>query len=310
MSASNALPSWHDGAARTAILDFVERVTAEGGADYVPPSERIAVFDNDGTLWCEKPGYVQAYFLLERLGQQAAEDPAMAEDPVVQALLAGDLHAAMTHGIEALGAVLLRTHAGWTADEFNATAREWLGRARDPATRRAFAELRYVPMLELLALLRERGFAVFIVTGGGVEFVRAASEDLYGVPPQNVVGTAVQLAFERREGRVVLVRQPAALGDVNEGPPKATAIQQHVGRRPIFAAGNSAGDTEMLEFTATGDLPSLCVVVQHDDQEREHAYAGTAMTNPKAEAIEQTAPGRGWTVVSMRDDWARVFADP
>jgi phosphoserine phosphatase len=272
--------------------------------------DRTPVTNRAFASFVAETGYVQAYFLLERLGQQAAEDPAVAADPVVQALLAGDLHAAMTHGIEALGAVLLRTHAGWTADEFNATAREWLGRARDPATRRPFPELRYVPMLELLALLRERGFAVFIVTGGGVEFVRAASEDLYGVPPQNVVGTAVQLAFERRDGRVVLVRQPAALGDVNEGPPKATDIQQHVGRRPIFAAGNSAGDTEMLEFTATGDLPSLCVVVQHDDQEREHAYAGSAMTNPKAEPIEQTAPGRGWTVVSMRDDWARVFADP
>ncbi len=165
-------------------------------------------------------------------------------------------------------------------------------------------------MLELLALLRERGFLVFVVTGGGVEFVRAAAEELYGVPPENVVGSAVQLAFERRNGRVVLVRQAAARGAVNEGPPKAIAIQEHVGRRPILAAGNSAGDTEMLEYAETGDRPALCLVVQHDDAEREHVYAGTAMTNPKAEPVEQTALRRGWTVVSMRDDWARVFADP
>jgi phosphoserine phosphatase len=165
-------------------------------------------------------------------------------------------------------------------------------------------------MLELLALLRERGFLVFVVTGGGVEFVRAAAEQLYGVPPDNVIGSAVQLTFERRDGRVELLRQAAALGSINEGEPKAIAIQQHVGRRPILAAGNSAGDTEMLEYAATGDRPSLCVVVQHDDAEREHAYPGTSMTNPKAEPIEATAAGRGWTVVSIRDDWAQVFADP
>jgi phosphoserine phosphatase len=253
---------------------------------------------------------VQAYFLVERLAQQAAEDDAVAADPVVQALLRGDLHGAAAHGFDALGSVLLRTHAGWTADEFTVAAREWFGRARDPATGRRFAELRYVPMLELLALLRDRGFLVFVVTGGGVEFVRAASEELYGVPPENVVGSAVELAFERRDGRVVLVRQATARGSINEGPPKAITIQEHVGRRPILAAGNSAGDTEMLEYAETGDRPALCLVVQHDDAEREHAYAGAAMTNPEAEPIEETAARRGWTVVSMRDDWARVFADP
>jgi hypothetical protein len=162
-------------------------------------------------------------------------------------------------------------------------------------------------MLELLDLLRTHRFRVFIVTGGGVEFVRAVSDDLYGVPPDDVVGSAVQLAFERRDGRVVLVRQAAALGEVNEGPPKATAIQQHVGRRPIVAAGNSAGDTEMLEYAETGDRPALCLVVDHDDAEREYAYAGTALTNPRAETIAVTARRRGWTVVSMRDDWNRIY---
>jgi phosphoglycolate phosphatase-like HAD superfamily hydrolase len=304
--ARDRLPSWNEGAARDAILDYVERVTAEGD-DHVPEPERIAVFDNDGTLWCEKPAYIQAYFLLERLQAQVADDPALGDDPTVKALLAGDLHAATEQGLEPLARVLLGTHAGWIAEEFTAAATEWFDRAVDPASGRALRELVYAPMLELLDLLRARGFRIFIVTGGGVEFVRAVSEQLYGVPPDDVVGSTVQLAFERRNGKVVLVRRAAALGEVNEGQPKATAIQQHIGRRPILAAGNSAGDSEMLEYTETGDRPALCLVVDHDDAEREYAYPGASVTNPDAEPIADTARRRGWTVVSMRDAWNRIY---
>jgi phosphoserine phosphatase len=305
----SALPSWNDGAAKAAILDFVGRVTAEGGPDHVPPADRIAVLDNDGTLWCERPAYVQAMFILGRLKEQAAADPELARRPVVQALLAGDLSAAHEAGAAEMIDILLSTHAGLTAEEFDAVAAGWLAQARHPRFARPFAELVYAPMLELIALLRGAGFRVFVVTGGGVEFVRAASERLYGVGPDNVVGSAVEVGFERRDGRVVLVRQAKLLGSPNEGEPKPINIQAHIGRRPIFAAGNSAGDREMLEYATTGEHPSLAVVVDHDDAGREYAYAGKAVTDPDAEAIAGTAARFGWTVVSMRDDWSRVFAE-
>jgi phosphoserine phosphatase len=302
----NPLPSWNAGAAKTAILDFVDRVTDEGGGDYVAPADRIAVFDND-TLWCERPAYAQALFLLERLHEQATAYPDLAAQPVVQALLAGDLEAAAQHGPEAVAGVIVRTHASLTAEEFAATAAQWLAESRHPRYGTRLGELTYVPMLELLHLLRSRDIRVFVVTGGGVEFTRAVSEELYGVPPDDVVGSAVQVSFERRDGRVVLVRQPALVGSANGGPPKPINIQAHIGRRPILAAGNSAGDRAMLEDAQTGDLPSLCLVVNHDDAEREYAYTGTAATSPDAEPILETASQFGSTVVSMRGDWNHMF---
>jgi phosphoserine phosphatase len=297
------LPSWNHGPARTAILDFVARAT-----DSVPPPERIAVFDNDGTLWCERPAYAQALFLLAALRTQAAEQPELARQPVVQALLAGDLRAAGEHGLGAMAEVLGGIHAGLTVEEFAAAAERWFGEARHPRFGIPFDALTYVPMLELLDLLRANAFRVFIVTGGGVEFVRAVSERIYGVSPDNVVGSAVVVRFERRDGRVVLVREAKLLGSPNEGAPKAVNIQAHIGRRPIVAVGNSAGDREMLEYTHTGERPSLCLVIDHDDAEREYVYAGESVTDPGAEPITATAVAHGWTVVSMRDDWSRVFA--
>jgi len=302
------LSSWNDGPARTAILEFVERVSEEGGADYVPPAERVAVLDNDGTLWCEKPTYIQALFVFARLRDAVAARPELAERPVVKALLAGDLAGAQQYGMEAIAGVLLELDAGRTTEEFTRDAETWLAAAKHPRFGVRFRELTYAPMLELMELLRSRDFRVFIVTGGGVEFVRAVGEELYGVQPDDVVGSAVQVSFERRDGRIVLVRQEAMLGSPNEGPPKAMNIQAHIGRRPIFAAGNSAGDTEMLEYAHTGEHPSLCLVVDHDDEEREYAYSGASVTNPDAESIVDTASRLGWTVVSMRDDWNRVFA--
>lgn len=304
---SAPLPSWNDGAARTAILDFVARVTEDGGADHVAPADRIAVVDNDGTLWCEKPAYVQAMFILERLHEQAAADPELAARPVTKALLAGDLEAAFAAGTAEVGRLLVSTHAGLTAEEFAAVAEDWLATAAHPRFGRPLSELVYQPMLELLQLLRDHGFRVFVVTGGGVEFVRAVSERLYGVGSDDVVGSAVQLRFERRDGRAVLVRQPAILGSPNEGEPKPINIQAHVGRRPILAVGNSAGDAEMLEYASTGPLPSLALVIDHDDADREYAYGGASVTDPGAEPILETAARHGWTTVSMRDDWSRVF---
>jgi phosphoserine phosphatase len=303
------LSSWNEGPARSAILEFVDRVSEEGGPDHVPLAERIAVLDNDGTLWCEKPTYVQALFIVARLGDAVAARPELAEQPVVKALLAGDLAGAQQYGMEAIAGVLLELDAGRTTEEFSRDAEAWLAAAKHPRFGVPFRELTYAPMLELMELLRARDFRVFIVTGGGVEFVRAVGEELYGVTPDDVVGSAVQVSFERRDGRIVLVRQAAILGSPNEGPPKAINIQTHIGRRPILAAGNSAGDTEMLEYAHTGDHPSLCLVVDHDDEEREYAYAGASVTNPDAELITDTASRLGWTVVSMRRDWSRVFAE-
>ena len=302
------LPSWNDGPTRTAILEFVDGVSEDGGPSFVPPSERVAVLDNDGTLWCERPTYIQALFVFARLRDAVATRPELAERPVVQALLAGDLAAAQQFGMEAMAGVLLELDAGRTTEEFARDAADWLAAAKHPRFGVPFRELTYPPMLELMDLLRARDFRVFIVTGGGVEFVRAVGDELYGVPTDDIVGSAVQVEFERRDGRIVLVRTAAMLGSPNEGPPKAVNIQAHIGRRPILAAGNSAGDREMLEYAHTGERPSLCLVVDHDDAEREYAYAGASVTDPDAEPIVDTASRLGWTVVSMRRDWNRVFA--
>ncbi len=296
-----SLASWNDGTVRETILAFVEKAAVD-----VPAPERIAVLDNDGTLWCERPAYIQAMYLLERLHGAAAAQPELAEKPVVAALLAGDLATALGHGLGATAEVLLGLDAGRTTEEFAGDAEAWLAGAEHPRFGVPYSRTTYAPMLELIELLRDNDFRVFIVTGGGVEFVRAASERLYGVPPDDVVGSEVKVDMERRDGRVVLVRTAEMLGSANEGPPKAVNIQAHIGRRPIFAAGNSAGDREMLEYTHTGEHPSLCLVVNHDD-EREYAYSGASATDPNAEPILDTAAAMGWTVVSMRRDWRRVF---
>jgi phosphoserine phosphatase len=297
------LPSWNEGAARAAVLDFVARA-----ADGVPAPERVAVFDNDGTLWCERPAYAQALFLQHALSEQAARDPELAAQPVVAALVAGDLHAAMGHGLGSVAQALLGTHAGLTADAFTDAAAAWFAAATHPRFGVGFDQLVYVPMVELMALLRDHGFRVFIVTGGGVEFVRAVSERIYAVAPDDVVGSAVEVDVERRDGRVEVVRTARLRGSPNEGPPKVGSIQAHIGQRPILAVGNSAGDSDMLAYATTGARPGLALVLNHDDDEREYAYAGKAMTDPDAPAIEETAAAQGWTVVSMRDDWTRVFA--
>lgn len=303
-----SLPSWNESPARSAVLDYLERVTTAGGPDHVPAAERIAVLDNDGTLWCEKPAYLQVFFILDRLREQAAQDPQLAAREVVQALLANDLQRASAAGMAELVDVLLEAHAGLTAEEFTAAVAGWLEGFRHPRFGVPFAGLVYVPMLDLIELLRAHEFRVFVVTGGGVEFVRAVSEEIYGVMPDDVIGSAVRVRFERRDGRVVLVREAQLLGSPNEGEPKPVNIQAHLGRRPIVAVGNSAGDREMLEYAHTGDRPSLCLVIDHDDDGREYAYASQSVTDPGAEPISATAAAEGWTIVSMRDDWNRVFA--
>jgi phosphoserine phosphatase len=302
------LPSWREGDAKGAILAFVDRVTEPGSAAFVAPAARVAVFDNDGTLWCERPTYPQAFFIMERVRELAAADPELAALPVVRAIADGDLRTAVADGLEPLAEVILRTHAGLTASEYTSDVAAWFARALHPTRGVAFGRLVYQPMLELLDVLRAASFRVFIVTGGGVEFVRTVSEDLYGIPPDDVVGSSVELAVERRGGRLELVRTAAFRGLPNEGEPKPLNIQAHIGLRPILAAGNSAGDREMLEYATTGQLPSLAIVIDHDDDEREYAYGGASFTDPGAEPVLASAARLGWTIVSMRRDWATVFA--
>jgi len=279
-----SLESWNAGRARDAILAYL------AGIEGVPAEDRVAVVDNDGTLWCEKPEYIQAFFVLHTVGEQAARE-------------------ALAGGVGELVKVVLDAHAGLTTDEFEAAVSAWLADFRHPRFKTGFNGLVYAPMLELLELLREHGFRVFVVTGGGVDFVRPVATELYGVERDDVVGSAVQVEFTRREdGRVVLKRTAAVAGAPNEGPPKVVNIHAHIGRRPLVAIGNSAGDREMLEFAHTGPQPSLCLVVDHDDAEREYAYAGAAVTDPSAEPIVATAERFGWPVISIRRDWKRVFA--
>ena len=302
------LASWRDGAARQAILDYLERVCGDGSPELVAPAARVAVFDNDGTLWCERPGFVQAYFVIERLRARVGERPELADDPVVRALAAGDLAGALADGgLARVMQAVSMTDAGMTADAFAEAAAAWLRDATHPRFGVPFRRLVYQPMLELIDLLRAHAFRVFVVTGGGVEFVRAVSEELYGIPPEAVVGSSVELELARIDGRLQLVRQDTLRGSPNEGAPKPVNIQAQIGRRPIVAAGNTAGDREMLEYTQTGDHPALCLVVDHDDDEREYAYAGASFTDPGAEPIGVTADRLGWTLVSMRLDWAQVF---
>lgn len=245
-----SLASWNEGATRDAVLGYLERI--EGRVD---AADRIAVVDNDGTLWCEKPAYVQAFFLMERLHEMVAADPALAARDVVKALLANDLAAALAAGPEEVARVLMDTYAGITTEEFEVAVARWLDGFRHPRFGTPFTGLVYAPMLELLELLREHGFRVFIVTGGGVDFVRPVGAQLYGVEPDDIVGSAIAVELERRDGRIVLNRTARPAGSPNEGPPKVVNIHAHIGRRPLVAIGNSAGDREMLEFAHTVAVP-------------------------------------------------------
>jgi len=302
---ADPLPSWRDGAAKRALLDFVAAVTTEGGPDFVRPPERIAVFDNDGTLWVEQPAYTQLLFILDRIRALAPRNPAWQQDPVFQAAIAGDLRAAAAGGTAGLLRLAGAAQAGNTPEEFQRVAAAWLATARDRRWSRAYPQLVYQPMLEVLALLRARGFATFIVSGGGVELVRAFSEEVYGIPPHQVVGSTFALRPGEQDGRITLTREPH-VDFVDDGPGKPVGIARHIGRRPVAAFGNSDGDLQMLQYTTEGPGRRLGMVVHHDDAEREYAYDRDSHVGRLARALDE-APRRGWAVVSMRQDWARVF---
>jgi phosphoglycolate phosphatase-like HAD superfamily hydrolase len=302
MGDARRLPSWNDGPTRTALLSFVD------AADALPIEERVAVFDNDGTLWCEKPNYPQLLFMLDELGRAATADPTLASREEYRALIDRDVDAQAAIGLERIAFALLELCAGIGPEEFNDRVVAFFEQHRHPDRGVAYIDMRYQPMLELLDELRAHHFDVFIVTGGGAEFVRAISRSFYLVSPDAVVGSLVGYDFVRDEaGRPTMLRTTDLFGEVNEGAPKVTNIQLQLGRRPIFAAGNSPGDAEMLEDAVAVSGPSMALLVEHDDAEREYAYEGRAGSFETEGSFSDDAAQLGITVTSMRRDWATVF---
>jgi hypothetical protein len=294
------------------VVEFVAKVTKEGGPDFVTPAERIAVFDNDGTLWCEQPVPVQLYFALDRVKALAPQHPEWKTKEPFASLLKGDLKTALAGGDHALLELVMATHAGMTTDEFKQIVKGWLATAKHPKTGRLYTEMVYEPMLELLDYLRANGFKNYIVSGGGIEFMRPWTEKVYGIPPEQVVGSSIKTKFELRDGKPVLVRLPE-LNFIDDKAGKPVGIHQHIGRRPIAAFGNSVGDQQMLEYTQGGSGARFMLLVLHDDAAREFPY-GPARGLPDVKlgaftpALDEHAKKDGWTVVSMKNDWKQVFA--
>jgi phosphoglycolate phosphatase-like HAD superfamily hydrolase len=309
--AADPLLSWHDGKARRFIVDFVATVSQPGSPDFVPPAERIAVFDNDGTLWSEQPLPVQAFFAFDRVKTLAPQHPEWKTQEPFASILKGDFKAALADGERALIELVMATHAGMTTVEFEDIVKEWIATAKHPKTGKRFLDMTYQPMLELLDYLRVNGFKTYIVSGGGIEFMRAWAEQAYGIPPEQVVGSSVKTKFELRDDKPVLTRLPE-VNFIDDKDGKPVGIHQHIGRRPIAAFGNSRGDREMLEYTQGGSGPRLGLLVLHDDAAREFAY-GPARGLPDVKlgafppALDEQATKSGWTVVSMKNDWKTIF---
>lgn len=304
-SAGDSLPSWHDGAAKSSIFDFVRRVTAPGGKDFVPEAERIAVFDNDGTLWAEQPFYFQLFFALDRVKTLAPKHPEWKEKEPFKSVLAGDLKSVLAGGEHALVELVMATHAGTTTEEFEQVVKDWIATAKHPRFNRPYTECVYQPMLELLEYLRMNGFKTYIVSGGGIEFMRPWVERVYGIPPEQVVGSTIKVKYEVRNGTPVLARLPE-INFIDDKAGKPVGIHYHIGRRPIAAFGNSDGDFQMLEWTTTGSGPRFGLIVHHDDAKREWAYDRKSSIGKLDRGLDEAAK-RGWVVVSMQRDWKFIF---
>jgi phosphoglycolate phosphatase-like HAD superfamily hydrolase len=303
--AADQLPSWNDTGPKKAITAFVEKVTKEGSPDFVPVAERIAVFDNDGTLWAEQPMYFQGMFLVDRVKALAPQHPEWKTKEPFASLLKGDMKGVAASGEKGLLEMLAATHTGMTTEEFEEIVKDWISAAKHPKTGKLYTEMVYQPMLELLAYLRANGFKTFIVSGGGIEFMRPWTERVYGIPPEQVVGSSVKLKFEMREGRPVLVKLPAVdLNDDKEGKP--VGIQSRIGRRPIAAFGNSDGDLQMLQWTTAGSWPRFALIVHHTDAEREWAYDRTSHVGKLDKALDE-AKAKGWIIVDMKSDWKVIY---
>lgn len=303
--AADPLPSWNDTAPKQAIVAFVEKVTKEGAPDFVPVAERVAVFDNDGTLWAEQPMYFQAFFIFDRIRALAPQHPEWQETEPFASVLKGDMKTALAGGEKALVGMLMATHSGLTTEEFEKAVTDWITTAKHPKTGKLFTEMVYQPMLELLAYLLANGFKTFIVSGGGIEFMRPWTEKVYGIPPEQVIGSSIKTKFEIRDGKPVLARLPE-LNFIDDKEGKPVAIQQHIGRRPIMAFGNSDGDFQMLEWSAAGKGPRLALIVHHDDAQREYAYDRGSHIGKLEKGLDE-APQRGWSIISMKNDWKNIY---
>jgi hypothetical protein len=307
---TDPLPSWNDGAAKTAIVEFVEAVTAEGAPGFVPEPERTATFDNDGTLWVEHPMYTQLAFALDRVKAMAPDHPEWKTTQPFQAVLEGDLKALAASGEKGLVQIVATTHAGMSTAEFETIVNDWMATARDPRFGKPYTELVYQPMLELLDYLRANGFKTFIVSGGGIEFMRPWTEEVYGIPPEQVVGSSIKTEFRLVDGKPVLMRLPE-VNFVDDHAGKPVGINSHIGRRPIAAFGNSDGDFEMLQWTTTGaEGPRLGMIVHHTDADREYAYDRDTEFGKLDRGLDAAA-SEGWIVIDMARDWNRIFpGDP
>lgn len=304
-AAADVLPSWNDAAARARIVAFVQTVTDPRGQGYVAPAERIAVFDNDGTLWSEQPAYFQLAFAIDRVRALAPKHPEWRTKQPFQGVLEGDLKAVAATGERGLLELVMATHANLTTEEFAAVVRDWVATARHPTLKRPYTELVYQPMLELLSYLRANGFKTYIVSGGGVEFMRVFAEQVYGVPPEQVIGSSIATEYEVRNGKPLIVRQPK-IDFIDDKAGKPVAINKFIGRRPIAAFGNSDGDFQMLEWTTAGAGPRLAVIVHHDDAGREFAYDRGSHIGKLERGLDE-GPRRAWTIVSMKDDWKTLY---
>jgi hypothetical protein len=302
---ADPLPSWHDGKTKQLILDFVARVSREGSPQFVRPVERIATFDNDGTLWAEQPLYFQLAFAIDRVKAQAAERPEWKQKEPFKSLIAGDVRGALAGGEHAVMEIVAAAHSGMTTEEFERLVGTWVAHARHPETRKRYTEMAYQPMLELLRYLRANGFRTFIVSGGGSEFMRVFAEKVYGIPPDQVIGSTGKLKFETRGGTPVLMKLPAVdFVDDKEGKP--IGIHRHIGRRPIAAFGNSDGDLQMLQWTASGSGARLSAFIHHTDAEREWAYDRTSSIGRLDKGLDE-AEARGWLVIDMKKDWRIIY---
>jgi phosphoserine phosphatase len=303
--AADPLSSWNDGKAKQSVVAFVEKVTKEGSSDFVPAPERIATFDNDGTLWAEQPMYFQLLFALDRVKTLAPQHPEWKDKEPFASLLKGDVKGALAGGEPAIFQIVMATHAGMTTEEFEKIVKDWIATARHPKTKKPYTEMVYQPMLELLAYLRLNGFKTFIVSGGGAEFMRPWTEKVYGIPPEQVIGSSIKTKFEMRDGKPVLVRLPE-INFIDDKAGKPVGINSQIGRRPIAAFGNSDGDLEMLQWATAGEGARLAVIIHHTDAEREWAYDRTSSVGKLDKALDE-AKAKGWTVVDMKKDWKRIF---
>jgi len=301
------LPSWNQGPTKAAIVEFVGKVTKQGTPAFVPESERIATFDNDGTLWAEQPMYFQLFFAVDRVKALSPQHPEWKDKEPFASLLKGNVKGALAGGEHAILEIVMATHADMTTAEFENIVRQWIATAKHPTTHRPYTRMVYQPMLELLAYLRANGFKTFIVSGGGIEFMRPWTGAVYGIPPEQVVGSSIKTKFEMRGGKPVLVRLPK-INFIDDKEGKPVGINEHIGRRPIFAFGNSDGDLQMLQWTAAGDGASFMGLVHHTDAKREWAYDRKAHIGRLDKALDE-ARVKGWTVVDMDNDWKQIFPE-